>query len=41
MKELLYKVIKNDLQYRLYCNRLEGLIKQPKKNNFKTTKSFC
>jgi HTH-type transcriptional regulator/antitoxin HigA len=34
MKELLYKVIKNDLQYRLYCNRLEGLIKQPLKKQF-------
>ena len=34
MKELLYKVIKNDLQYRLYCSRLEGLIKQPLKKQY-------
>ena len=34
MKELLYKVVKNDLQYRFYCRRLEGLINQPYRNQF-------
>jgi HTH-type transcriptional regulator/antitoxin HigA len=34
MKELLYTVVKNELQYRRYCRRLEGLTNQPFKTRF-------
>lgn len=34
MKELLYTVVKNELQYRRYCRRLEGLTNQSFKTRF-------